>query len=256
MASHPIYQFYAELDDYKPKIWRRFQVTDNITVARLGYIIQVLFEMTASHLMAFEVPKDENFRAYMRAKHPDMDTDNFMSIFSAGDKEAIWRYEIIDEDYEEYPDPHRIVHTEEASTTSLRHAVSHEGEKMSFNYDFGDDWWVSLKLEKVFEDKALPGKELPRVLEGEGFGIVEDCGGVGGLENLAKAFRLKKGEDYAQFSEWLGIDELDMAAFDLDDMNFRLKKIPRIYKQCYEDRLQPTQQSIDLIERKYLQKPI
>lgn len=47
-----------------------------------------------------------------------------------------------------------------------------------------------------------------------------------------------------------------MAAFDLDDMNFRLKKIPRIYKQCYEDRLTPTQKSIDLIERKYLRKKL
>ena len=61
MASHKIYQFYAELDDFKPKIWRRFQVTDNITVARLCYIIQVLFEMTASHLMAIEVPQGGNF---------------------------------------------------------------------------------------------------------------------------------------------------------------------------------------------------
>ena len=41
MASHPIYQFYAELDDYKPKIWRRFQVSNDGTVARLGYIIQI-----------------------------------------------------------------------------------------------------------------------------------------------------------------------------------------------------------------------
>jgi hypothetical protein len=39
MASHPIYQFYTEFDDYEPKIWRRFQVPGNVTVARLGYII-------------------------------------------------------------------------------------------------------------------------------------------------------------------------------------------------------------------------
>lgn len=26
VASQPIYQFYAELKDYKPLIWRRFQV--------------------------------------------------------------------------------------------------------------------------------------------------------------------------------------------------------------------------------------
>ena len=43
-------------------------------------------------------------------------------------------------------------------------------------------------------------------------------------------------------------------AFDIDDMNFRLKKLPRIYKQIYEDRLEPTQRSIALIERKYAQQ--
>lgn len=35
--------------------------------------------------------------------------------------------------------------------------------------------------------------ELPNVLEGEGFGIIEDCGGAGGLEELGKAFKKKKG---------------------------------------------------------------
>jgi hypothetical protein len=37
-------------------------------------------------------------------------------------------------------------------------------------------------LEAVFKDQALPGTELPRVIEDTGFGIVEDCGGTGGLE--------------------------------------------------------------------------
>jgi hypothetical protein len=32
VASQPIYQFYAELKDYKPLIWRRFQVAGNITL--------------------------------------------------------------------------------------------------------------------------------------------------------------------------------------------------------------------------------
>jgi hypothetical protein len=56
MASQPIYQFYAELDNYSPKIWRRFQVMNNITMARLGYIVMTIFEMQASHLFCFEVP--------------------------------------------------------------------------------------------------------------------------------------------------------------------------------------------------------
>lgn len=253
MASHPIYQFYAELDDFKPKIWRRFQVLGNISVARLGYIVQVLFEMTASHLMAFAVPKDENFRAYYQKKHPGTDSDNIVSIFGDGDKKTIWRYEMMDEDFEQFEDPHRNVFVADAVVTRLHRAVSEPGERIDFNYDFGDDWWVSLTLEKVLEDKELPGSELPRVLEGAGFGIVEDVGGTGGLTDLTRAFKKKKGPDYEQYSEWLGITDFDITAFDIDDMNYRLKKIPRIYKQCYEDRLAPTQRSIDLIERKYLE---
>lgn len=56
---------------------------------------------------------------------------------------------------------------------------------------------------------------------------------------------------YKELRDWLGVDELDMSTFDVDDMNFRLKELPRIYKQIYEDRVTPTQRSIDLIERRY-----
>ena len=111
-----------------------------------------------------------------------------------------------------------------------------------------------LTLEKILKDKDLPAGELPRILDGAGHGIVEDCGGPGGLEKLAKAFRKKKGADYKLYSSWLGIEDFDINSFDLDDMNFRLKKIPRIYKQSYEDHLIPTKRSYDLIYRKYLGK--
>ena len=56
MASQPIYQFYAELKDYEPKIWRRFQVPENITMARLGYILMTMYEMKANHLFCVTVP--------------------------------------------------------------------------------------------------------------------------------------------------------------------------------------------------------
>lgn len=49
MAAQPIYQFYVELEDYKPKMWRRFQVMKGLTMACLGYIIMTIFEMEASH---------------------------------------------------------------------------------------------------------------------------------------------------------------------------------------------------------------
>jgi hypothetical protein len=51
------------------------------------------------------------------------------------------------------------------------------------------------------------------------------------------------------------VNDLDLVKFDLDDMNFRLQKIPSIYAKAYEQRAYPSQRSIDLIERKYLQQP-
>ena len=54
MASQPIYQFYAELKDYKPLIWRRFQVAGNITLAQLGYVTMTLVDMSVSQLFHLE----------------------------------------------------------------------------------------------------------------------------------------------------------------------------------------------------------
>lgn len=228
MASHPIYQFYAELDNYSPKIWRRFQTLENITPARLCYILQTLFEMKASHLMALEMPLEG--------------------------LNTILRFEIMNEYFEEFTSPDRNIKFFDATAITLRRIGLKSGDKLDFIYDYGDNWRVSLTLEEVFEDKDLPGKELPRVLEGEGFGILENAGGVVALKDLAKAFKKKKGPDYRHYSEWLGIKDLDLTAFDLEDMNFRLKKLPRIFKQCYEDDIMPTQRSMDLIDRAYLRE--
>ena len=147
MASKPIYQIYAELQDYKPKIWRRFQVMNDITVARLAYILMTLFE--------------------------------------------------------------------------------------------------------IFEDENISGKDLPRVIDGEGFGIIEDCGGIMGLEDIRKAFKIKKGEDYEMYSNWLGMEELDLEKCDLDDLNFRLKKLPRVFRDSYEYKLEPSEYSIKILNREY-----
>ena len=49
-----VYQFYVELEDYKPKIWRRFLVDSDITIARFAYIVMAMYEMEASHLLIIE----------------------------------------------------------------------------------------------------------------------------------------------------------------------------------------------------------
>lgn len=68
LASQPIYQFYSELNDYEPKMWRRFQVFGNITMARLGYILMTMYEMQAEHLFQLVYPLQENFEREMKSR--------------------------------------------------------------------------------------------------------------------------------------------------------------------------------------------
>lgn len=247
MASKPIYQIYAELEDYKPKIWRRFQVMNDINMARLAYILMTLFEMKASHLYLFEVDERINFiinnLEYYNQHLEEFKEDDFFKIGQYGcifeEDDIIPR---LDKRYRELKD---------AKDVKLKWILNRENEKMEFQYDFGDNWRFHIILEKIFEDENINGKELPRVIEAEGFGIVEDVGGTGGLENIRKAFQVKKGEDYEMYSNWLGMEELDFDTCDLDDLNFRLKKLPRVFKECYEYQLEPSEQSLKILDRKY-----
>lgn len=240
MASQPIYQFYSELADFEPKIWRRFQVAGNITLARLGYIVMTLYEMKACHLFSVDFPIDENLK---------LDMENLPDFCPVPpEQERVEHYEVPSEEY--FPDTQQR-RTRDATKMKLSQLSRDPGLLLRVMYDFGDGWEVTLKLECVTEDKDLPGKELPRVLEGEGFGIIEDCGGPDGLAHLAEVFKKKAGKEYAVLSEWLGQEDLDLISFDLDDMNFRLKKVPRIYRDLYEYDYAPTDYSIAILDRAY-----
>ncbi|WP_297849001.1 plasmid pRiA4b ORF-3 family protein [uncultured Desulfovibrio sp.] len=233
-AKMIVYQFYAELEGYEPKIWRRFHVNGNISVARLGYIVMTMYEMKASHLLSIEHEKP------------------FLTASGRNSKrmELIDRYGFPDKALDYTDDDSKEAAKIKVSTLNLE-----APSRLVVWYDFGDDWRVVVTLEKKFDAPHLSAKELPRVLEGEGFGIVEDCGGIYGLADLAEAFKKKRGKEYKEYCAWLGVDDLDLAKFDLDDMNFRLKKIPTIFTKIYEQQSIPSQRSINLIERKYLQKP-
>lgn len=236
MASQPIYQFYSELKDYKPKIWRRFQVPENITMARLGYILMTMYEMKANHLFRLTIPSREN-------------AGQDKTLSGAVTPGESWQFEV--DNKELFPGEGGKV--SDAAAHKLRSVLQgRQGEKLTLEYDYGSGWEVEVTLEAILEDKELPGRELPRVLAGEGYGIIEDCGGPGGLEQLAEAFRRKSGSEYERYRKWLGQDELDLTAFDLDDMNLRLKRVPRIYTELYECGCAPSKRSLNFLERKYL----
>lgn len=242
MASQPIYQFYSELLDVQPKIWRRFQIVGNSSLARLGYVVMTLYEMKANHPFTIDYPVDTNLKLYA-------DSDKVVPFPNR--VERCYHYEV--PSGESFPNDaqHKFG---DATDVTVKRLSSDPGLLLIMMYDFGDGWEVRLTLEKVIVDSELPGKELPRVLDGEGFGIIEDCGGPDGLMHLSDVFKKKSGDEYDELSKWLGQEELDLSSFDLDDMNFRLKKVPRIFRDLYEYDYAPSERSIKILERAYLNK--
>lgn len=247
MLAKTIYQIYAELQEYKPKVWRRFQVTNDITMSKLAYILMTLFEMKGSHLYMFEVNELDNFIINNLEYY-----NNHLEDFKDDDFFKIAQYGCIFEDDDIIPNlDKRYRELKHAKDVKLKWILGKENERMEFRYDFGDNWSLNIILEKVFKDENIQGRELPKVIEGQGFGVIEDCGGTMGLEDIRKAFKEMKGEDYEMYSNWLGVKTLELDNCDLDDLNFRLKKLPRILKNMYEYELEPTEREIKVLERDY-----
>ena len=184
MASKQIYQLYAELKDYQPKIWRRFEVVSNISIARLGYLLMTLFEMQAHHLFCFDLPFSENYRIRMADQYSPEEIEKLTrAFFTKNPGYKNFRLELKNEYIESSPD------SADAAEALLKNMLNLIGEQINFTYDFGDNWEVVVNLEKMFSDDTTQASDFPRVLEGAGFGIIEDCGGVPGLGELAAAYK-------------------------------------------------------------------
>lgn len=255
MASKPIYEFYLELEEFEPKIWRRIQVLENMTMNKFAYVIMVLFEMTAQHLFSFSIPVKENMKNISVLNLPNtyVGIENLkLKLINEDEVEDINNAPMSFAQYLGLDNQKNKSTTVDVREMTVKDVFSNIDDVGQFWYDFRDDWFVKIKLEKVFKDTELNGRLLPRILEGENLGIIENCGGVDGLTNLFEAFKLGHGEEYEEYSEWLGIDDLSVDIFDIDDLNFRLQKLPKVYAKLYEEHKYPTKQAIDIINRAYL----
>ena len=252
MAQHYVYRFYAELKDYEPKIWRRFEINGERTMAELGYALMLMFEMQASHLFCIVDNAKEAFRADMREIYERVGIEESPEDISTYENMKNNRYELADEETVEIIEMLGHERLVEADRVTLNGSIGDRWQATMY-YDYGDGWEVELVLEER-EKQEISLTLLPRVLEGEGYGIIEDVGGVGGLMEFAEAMKKGKGKAYEEFRDWLGIDALDMQAFDRDDMNFRLKKLIRVYRDLYEGHLEPTEQSYKLLYREYKER--
>lgn len=93
-----------------------------------------------------------------------------------------------------------------------------------------DGWTFPIRLEEIIDDKVYE-EASPLILDGEGLGIIEDVGGVGAMSDCIKAFEKKSGEDY---SEWLGLKDLDITYFNKCAVNKSLKDEIKAIDKAYK----------------------
>ena len=237
MAKHVVYHFYTELRDYTPKIWRRFDINGEKTMSELMYSVMIMFEMQASHLFTLKL---QNRTALLQALNATATMDPLVKDV---------RYELPgDELYVA-----KTERVESANVVTLNQAIRDERAKLTFRYDFEDDWWVDLDLMNITKTE-ISLKTLPKVTDGAGFGIIESVGGVCGLKRLATVLSTRKQPNYRIALDWLDSKGLDLAAFDKKDMNCRLKRLINVYKGIYEFSKKPTDKAMKFFLRNYKNK--
>ncbi len=254
MSKQVIYQIYAELSDYKYGCSRRFQIKANDSFAKLGYVLMTLFEMKASHQFRFIYDVESNF---IRNTNELIHNEVNQKVLKRFKEEPFLKFCLIEIPNKFIP-PAPHYQNMDATVMAIKDVMLEAKEFIDFEYDFGDSWYIHLILEEIIisDTSYLPSKNYPNVLSGKGFGIIENCGGVCGLESIYRAFERKSGKKYEEYVDWLATDQIDLNAFNLDEMNSRIKKIPKIFKKIYEEDYQLAEAELKYILRETFNKDV
>jgi len=115
----------------------------------------------------------------------------------------------------------RRVEDEDERRTLLSDVLPHAGDRLMWEYDFGDSWRHEVVVEEILPDPP----QRPRLVAGERAAPPEDCGGPPGFENLLEILADPLHEEHATMLEWAGKD-YDPAVFSraiLDDRVGRME---------------------------------
>jgi hypothetical protein len=180
----------VELKDFRPRIWRLFEVNADASITVFVQIIMCLFKMYGGHLIEL----------VFRSKKLGLKKTEFCTSV-----------------FDEYKNPPK------KSLTKLNRVFAEIGDKFLVTYDYGDNWRLVGTLKKIYADPGLKNDELPRILKGFGHGIIEDCGGTWGLEEIVKGCRGEQCDLESEILETYVEGGFNIESFDLAEENENLK---------------------------------
>ncbi|PAV13365.1 hypothetical protein ASJ81_18160 [Methanosarcina spelaei] len=182
-----IYQFKISMKGITPQIWRRIQVPENYIFLDLHNAIQAAMNWEDYHLHEFEIQNPK--------------TGILDRIGTEGD------------DYEDFSDEPLVPEKK----TKISKYFTLENKEALYRYDFGDNWQVKIRLEKI-----LPRKEemkYPVCTAGKRAAVPEDIGGIWGYEEMLDILKDPQNEEYEDTVEWLG-EDFDPEYFNPKDVAF------------------------------------
>lgn len=189
------YRVRADLKDTRPPLWRRLELSSDLFLDEVHRVVQLAFGWTDSHLHQFGSGPDPY--------HPE--TELYLCPFQ------------VDEGETGVPE----------EQVRLDEVLVDVGDKLSYVYDFGDDWRHVIKLEAI----AVRQDASPRAVctGGRRDGPAEDCGGVYAYE-LITAAADPANPDHAdavmEFDRVFGDDiypgAIGTTRFDVDEINSAL----------------------------------
>ena len=167
----------VKLNDAPVNIWRELVVPSNITLELLAYVLLDAMGWKHEHLYQFI---GKNNTHYINSKEMKEQTNSFMGFMSR-------------------------VQYQNSEKTSLEMVLQPKGERMKFEYDYGDSWTHDLWV-KGARDYA-PGEEpVIKLLKAHGECPPEDCGGVWGYAELIELNKKKrKSAEDKERLEWYDI---------------------------------------------------
>jgi hypothetical protein len=191
-AGAVIYRVRVDLNGTKPPVWRRLELASDLFLDQVHEIMQAAFGWTDSHLHQFGSGPG----------HYDPATEHYLCPFQVEEGDP----GVPEED------------------VRLDEVLAEPGDTLFYDYDFGDGWQHTIRLEAVLPQPTSAPRAV--CIAGRRDGPPEDCGGAGAYELISAATdpgHPAHADAVAEFTRFYGddleLDALRATPFDLSEVN-------------------------------------
>ena len=192
----------VKLNDAPVNIWRELVVPSNITLELLAFVLIDAMGWRHEHLYQF---KGKNNVFYVNSRQLKEQENSFFGFFSRSEHKNSEKISL-----EMVLQP-KAANKREQSDASIGSADQEQarpkvkGERLKFEYDFGDSWEHDLWV-KGARDYAPNEEPIIKLLKAHGECPPEDCGGVWGYAELLELNKKKrKSAEDKERLEWYDI---------------------------------------------------